>query len=100
MNVIKALLFFVFATGLVSCVTSSRVGPEFEAGRMYARDVAKEDAWEFNCFFYPAFIFAGQNARKYTDTLKRQGKSQTFIEGFYHGYEMYFCEYLNVKCGE
>ena len=100
MNIVKTLVFLVLVTGLFSCATSSRVGPEFEAGRIYSRDFAKDDAWKFDCFWYPGRVFAAQKAREYTDTLKTQGKSQTFIDGFYFGYERYYYQQLNVKCSE
>ena len=100
MNLAKTLLILLVALFLVSCAASQRVGPEYEAGRLYAYDIAKKDAWEYECFWYPRRIFPATRAREYTETLRSQGKSQKFIEGFYFGYERTYWNQLNVKCEE
>ena len=98
MNLVKKGLMLLAVLFLASCAASSRVGPEYEAGRLYAYDIAKKDAWEYKCFWYPHRIFPAFKARAYTERLKSQGKSQQYIEGFYFGYERTYCNQVNVKC--
>ena len=98
MKPLKLFLILVTTLFIASCATA-RVGPEYEDGRRYAYDIAKKDAWEFDCFWYPDKVRAAFKAREYTETLRSQGKSQTFIEGFYFGYEKTYWNQLNVKCG-
>jgi hypothetical protein len=31
--------------------------------------------------------------------LKEQGRSETFIKGFYLGYEEYYFEFIDLYCG-
>jgi hypothetical protein len=100
MKPVKTLFILMAVLLLTSCATSSRVGPEYEAGRIYAYDIAKKDAWEYQCFWYPRRIFPATKAREYTETLKSQGKSQKFVEGFYFGYERTYINQINVKCEE
>ena len=98
MKPIKLLLVLFAALFIVSCATT-RVGPEYEDGRRYAYDIAKKDAWEYECFRYPFKVFPAFKAREYTETLKGQGKSQKFIEGFYFGYQRTYRDQVKVKCG-
>jgi hypothetical protein len=98
MKLIKVLLIILATLFLASCAASSRVGPEYEAGRLYSREIAKKDAFEFNCLSYPRKVYPGMNAIKYTDTLKSQGKTENFIEGFYLGYKRYYLDYIKVYC--
>ena len=99
MKPIKLLLVLFAALFIASCATTS-VGPEYEDGRRYAYDIAKKDAWEYDCFWYPTKVFPAFKAREYTETLKGQGKSQKFIEGFYFGYEKIYLDQVRVKCSQ
>ena len=98
MKLVTLSLILIATLFIASCATT-RVGPEYEDGRRYAYDIAKKDAWEFDCYWYPSKVFSGFKAREYTDSLRSQGKSQMFIEGFYFGYERTYWNQLRVKCG-
>jgi hypothetical protein len=98
MNLTKTLLILLAALFIASCATT-RVGPEYEAGRLYAYDIAKKDAWDLDCYWYKRKVEAAFKARDYTETLRSQGKSQMFIEGFYYGYERTYWDQIRVKCG-
>jgi hypothetical protein len=98
MNLAKTLLIILIALFVASCAASSRVGPEYEAGRLYSREIAKKDAFNFNCLSYPRKVYPGMGAKKYTETLKSQGKTENFIEGFYLGYKRYYIDYIKVYC--
>jgi hypothetical protein len=100
MHRVKTLLIVLIALFIASCATSSRVGPDYEAGRLYAYDIAKKDAWDFQCYWYPLHVRAAFKAREYTETLRSQGKSQVFIEGFFFGYERTYSDQIRVKCQE
>jgi len=99
MSILRVLTLSSIALITVSCA-AAEVGPQFEAGRLHAYDIAKRDAWSFDCFWYPRRVHPAFHARKYTEMLKSQGKTQTFIEGFYYGYEIAYSDQLNVKCQE
>ena len=98
MKLIQTLLILLVVVSLSSCASSSRVGPEYEEGRLYAREIAKKDASEFNCLWFPRKVYPGMNAKKYTETLKSQGRTENFIEGFYLGYKRYYLDYIRVYC--
>jgi hypothetical protein len=98
MNLVKTFLILLAILFLASCAASSRVGPEYEAGRLYSREIAKKDAFNFNCLLFPRKVYPGMNAMKYTETLKSQGKTENFIEGFYLGYKRYYIDYIRVYC--
>lgn len=98
MRLTEMFLIILAVLFLASCAASSRVGPDYEAGRLYAYDIAKKDTWEYECFWYPHRRFPAFKAREYTETLRNQGKSQKFIEGFYFGYERTYWNQVNVKC--
>jgi len=99
MPILTGLILSAIALITVSCA-SPRVGPQFEAGRLHAYDIAKKDAWDFDCYWYPMRVRPAFQARNYTEMLKSQGKTQTFVEGFYYGYERAYTDQLDVKCGE
>ena len=103
MDIEKFLPVLLATAFLVSCATTSHptgtsTGPEFEEGLRFADNFAKKDAMTFNCFFYPGKINAAQEARKYTKQLQEQGKHETFIKGFYMGYERAYRRYLDLYC--
>jgi hypothetical protein len=100
MKPIKRLLILLPVMFFASCAASQKVGPEYEAGRQHAYEIAKKDAWEYKCFWYPGKVFPAKKAREYTETLTSQGKSQEFIEGFYFGYERTYVNQIKVKCEE
>lgn len=96
------LLCIVFITAiLVSCANMpfSNNGAEFQNGRLFATEYAKQDALKFNCNWYPSRVYAAFGSRKYTAMLRDQGRSQHFIDGFYYGYELDYNDYLSVYCG-
>lgn len=85
---------------MASCATDN-VGQEYEAGRLYAYEIAKKDASDFQCFRYTTYVLAAfENREKHMEMLRTQGKSQVFVEGFYYGYERTYQDQLVAKCGE
>ena len=85
---------------MTSCATND-LELEYEAGRLYAYDFAKNDASDFQCFQYSDYLLASLKEReKYTEILINQDKSTMFIEGFYYGYEQTYRDQLVAKCGE
>ena len=100
MNLIKKL-FILFAVLLMTSCATPDLNKEYEAGRLYAYDFAKNDASDFQCFRYSDNLLASLKEReKYTKILINQKKSQMFIEGFYYGYEQTYQDQLVAKCGE
>jgi hypothetical protein len=102
MELVRALFVLLVAFSPVSCATSSSsppvTGPEFHEGRRLARDFAKQDAMDFNCFIHTGRISAAQEASKHTKRLQDQGRSEAFIKGFNSGYKRYFPEFLDLYC--
>jgi hypothetical protein len=109
MKTVYLLLFFVIAFLATSCATSSSPQTESEYLKGYgmAREFAKKDAMNFDCFWYPRRTRYGwhlrgfnatSGARKYTKLLQEQGRSEIFIKGFYDGYEDSFYEFIDLYC--
>ena len=99
MTLLKTLFILLTAFFIVSCATNKVGLPEYEQGRRYACDIAKNDAWDYKCFWYPTRISPATKARAYTESLKNQGKSELFIAGFYYEYERTYLNQLHLKCG-
>ena len=98
MNVIKILLLLLTTLILASFAYSETIESEYEAGRLHAYDFAKKDAWESDCHWSGSKILPGRKLWKHMETLRRQGKSGTFIKGFNFGYERTFWDQRDVKC--
>jgi hypothetical protein len=100
MNVFRLLMLFAIALIAASCATvSSRdVGPEYEEGRLMARELAKKDV--NSCYWSPRKVDNTFKARKreYREMLTNQGRTKTFIEGFFIEYERYFKHYIKTYC--
>ena len=96
MKILRMAILFGIVLAIISCAMTK---PEFEAGRRFAEEFAKQDAMQFNCNWYPPNVYATFGSRKYTEMLRNQGRSLDFVEGFYYGYELGFKEYLGVYCG-
>ena len=88
------LIFLITILFLTSCAT----GPDFEAGRLRSREFAKQDAFGFDCSQFPRKVYPGMEARKYTMMLRSDGKTESYIEGFYLGYQRYYIDYIKVYC--
>jgi hypothetical protein len=99
MNALKLTLSLFIVLFIVSCATSqsSPTGSDYLKGYNMAREFAKKDAMNSTCFRYPRYI--EQKARKYTKLLQDQGRSETFIKGFYIGYENDYHEFIDLYCG-
>lgn len=110
MKALNLLLSFVTLLVTVSCATtlSPQSRSEYWKGHDMAREFAKKDAMDSHCFGYPTIgmfrrfpgrINVTRQAQKYTKFLQEQGRSETFINGFYFGYEESYYEFLDLYCG-
>ena len=110
MKALNLLLSFVILLVTVSCATtlSPQSQSEYLKGYHMAREFAKKDAMDSHCFGSPTIgMFRGfprridvtRQAQKYTKFLQEQGRSETFINGFYFGYEESYYEFLDLYCG-
>ena len=110
MKALNLLLSLVIVLITVSCATilSPQSRPEYWKGYDKAREFAKKDAMNSDCFGYPTIgiyrwfpgrVNVARQARKYTTFLQEQGRSETFINGFYLGYEESYYEFLDLYCG-
>ena len=81
---------------MISCATYP-ASPDYLKGYNMAEEYANKDAMNTSCFRRPGYV--DQKARKYTKLFKDQGRSETFIKGFYDGYENGFHESFNLYCG-
>ena len=99
MKLFNILLLLVLTLIIAFHAHSATIESEYEAGRLYAYDFAKKDAWEWDCHPLARKVLPGRKIWKHIQTLISQGKSQIFIEGFKFGYERTFWEQIDVKCG-
>ena len=110
MKALNLLLSFVILLVTVSCATtlSPQSQSEYLKGYDMAREFVKKDAMTSNCFGYPTIglyrrfprrINVARQAQKYTKFLQEQGRSETFINGFYFGYEESYYEFFDLYCG-
>lgn len=100
MNAVKLTLSLLIILFIASCATSqsSPIGSEHLNGYNMAKAFAKKDAMNSRgCFRYPRNI--EKKERKYTKLLQDQGRSETFIKGFYDGYDNYYREFIDLYCG-
>jgi hypothetical protein len=73
---------------LVGCAGSARiVRSEFEEGVGTGKEFAQKDTVYIQCWRVSADIDPSQKARSYRTTLEDLLKSESFILGFYDGYE-------------
>ena len=110
MNAFKWLVFFAVIWGAGSCANISlyRSDSEYWRGYDMAREFAKKDAMNSRCVGYPSIgmfrwfpgrINLARQAQKYKGILQEQGRSETFIDGFYLGYEESYYEFIDLYCG-
>ena len=110
MKALNLLLSLVIVLIAVSCasILSPQSRSEYWKGYDEAREFAKKDAMNSDCFGYPTIgmyrrfpgrINVARQAQKYVTVLKEQGRSETFINGFYLGYEESYYEFLDFYCG-
>jgi len=111
MKVLNFPLSFIILFVIASCATtlSPQSQSEYLKGSNMAREFAKKDAMTYNCFDYsimggffwfPRRVNADRQARKYTEFLQKQGKSEHFIKGFCFEYKRSYMEFLDLYCGE
>ena len=100
MKISRLLLLTFFIIFTVSCAAAPKIetGPDYEAGRRYAREFAKKDVQNVDCTKYPIRGYALEQADKHKQRLKSEGKSESFIEGFVYGYQLDFFDYRGVYC--
>ena len=105
MNILKLTFSLIIILFIVSCATSqsSPTGSDHQKGYNMAREFAKKDAMKNSaCFGYTRHNRRAHfepKASKYTKLLQDQGRSEAFIKGFYHGYDNYYREFLDLYCG-
>jgi hypothetical protein len=99
MNTLKILLIMLSSIGFISCAThqSSLDRTEYQRGYNSAWEFAKNDAIQADCFLNPRY--ADQEAqKKYTQLLRDQGRSESYIKGFYSGYEEDRLDFYDLYC--
>jgi len=85
---------------IVACSIPSRiVGPEFDEGVKTGEVFAQQDADYIQCWRISADTDPFQKARSYRTTLEDLLKSESFMLGFYDGYEGTYRKYLDAYCG-
>jgi hypothetical protein len=93
------LLFIIFWSA--SCVKyrSPQDRSDYVKGHDAAWKYAKQDVLASNCMGgYPRNT--RPLARKYTQRLQDQGRSEAFISGFYFGYEKSYPEFYDLYCDD
>ena len=110
MKALNLLFSCVILLVTVSCATtlSPQARSEYWKGYDMAREFAKKDAIDSDCFGYPTGIYrlfprrvnVEWQLQKYTKLLQEQGRSETFNNGFYFGYEESYNEFLDLYCGD
>ena len=84
---------------LVACSVPPRiVRHEFEEGAKTGEAYARKDAAYIQCWRSSAETDPFQKARSYRTTLEELLKSESFILGFYAGYEAAYRKYLDSHC--
>ena len=107
MKALNLLLSFVILLVTVSCATtlSPQSRSEYLKGYDMAREFAKKDAMDYNCFgnsitgrylWFPGRVNVARQVQKYTKFLQEQGRSETFINGFDVGYAESYNEFLDL----
>lgn len=101
MNALKLTFPLFIILSIVSCATpqSSPTESDHLKGYNMAEEFAKKDAMKSICFRYPKLGYVESKTWEYTKLLQNQGKSETFIKGFYFGYNNYYREFLDLYCG-
>jgi hypothetical protein len=89
---------------ILLCSSACHVPPqivrhEFEPGIKMGEEFAQNDAEYIQCWRISSHIDADQEARTYKSYLETLGKSQSFILGFYDGYERAYNQYIDMYCG-
>jgi hypothetical protein len=99
MNILKILTFFLLAIGIAACAThqSNLDRSEYQRGYSSARDFAKKDSINSDCARYPHFAYQ-EGKKKYAQMLKDQGESESYMKGFYSGYEDRRIDFFELYC--
>jgi hypothetical protein len=93
------LAVLVVFSCLAGCADSARiVRSEFEEGIKTGKEFAKKDTAYIQCWRVSADIEPSRKARSYRTTLEDMLKSESFILGFYDGYETEYGKYLDSRC--
>jgi hypothetical protein len=93
------LMVLVFLGGVVACSVPSRiVRPEFEEGVKAGEAFAQKDAFYIQCWWISDDTDPFQKAVSYRTTLEDLLKSESFILGFYKGYETVYRRYVDSRC--
>ncbi len=88
MNILKFTFFILLMIGVVSCAGFQTAADrsDYQVGYNAAWKYAKDDAINSNCLTNPRYL--DYPARKmYAQTLREQGRSEAFIQGFNSGYK-------------
>jgi hypothetical protein len=100
MKALKLALWLFIILWIASCATYQSSPPQSDYVKGYdaAWKFAKQDAMKSKCLRYPRYTY--QEARKYTQLLQDQGRSESYISGFYFGYQNSYPDYFGLYCGE
>jgi hypothetical protein len=87
----------------ISCVSTSKNvdwnAPEFQDGLKMGTEMAKKDRLAIVCSAKSRFQ-ATKAAKKQTNILREQGKSETFLSGFYRGYKDTYEVFVADRCAD
>ena len=98
MNILKILTILIIFVGISACAHQSNIDrTEYQRGYNSAWDVGKKDGINSDCTRYPHFA-KQEGKKKYAQMLKEQGKSESFMKGFYSGYEDRRVDFYDLYC--
>ncbi len=100
MKILTILYIFLLIIVLLSCAKSQlfQTEPDYQEGYNSAREFAKNDSIESNCFLNPRVT--DKDAKRHIKVLQDQSKSESYIKGFYNGYQRERIEYWELYCWE
>jgi len=98
MKILKILIILIITFGISACAHQSKIDrTEYQRGYNSAWDIAKKDSINSDCSRYPHFA-KQEGKRKYAQLLKNQGESESFMKGFYAGYEDRRIDFYDLYC--
>jgi len=103
MKTIKAVLgVFLLSVFLSSCATGPTWKPtaEYTAGREAGEEQADDDVLKVQCGWpwEPNYLEISRKAQSYGESLREEGRSEDFVNGFYSGYTEVFYDRLESLC--
>ena len=103
MDFLKPILATLMVLFCISCAgTSKNVdwgSPDYQEGLKTGTEMAKKDRTGIVCSSKSRFQ-ATKAAKKQTNLLREQGKSETFLSGFYRGYKDTYEVFVDERCSD